>query len=312
MGPRKKAAAKKGKKAAVPAEPEQEAPVEDEHKDSLLETPAEAPATSVTEIDGGATGEAEPLRAEIAPAAAEEEISPSDAGQTHTPPPPPPTAKPAPAVPFSTAEMNSRLFQLRMKINQGRKANEAEAEEEFKRLNKGRRKGVKDEDEDDDGKKQSKQSADPVAVLLNQTAQEAEWEAAKARKKGEIAATYGLNAFTTDASYRAYEKRVEKLHRQQVSSSSAAPGGGAASLVENPLDYGKVGAKVSAAGLERLQQDVLDREDRRRQFSKRRLTTDADVDYINDKNAAFNKKLKNAYNKYTIEIRQNLERGTAV
>jgi hypothetical protein len=36
------------------------------------------------------------------------------------------------------------------------------------------------------------------------------------------------------------------------------------------------------------------------------------VDYINDRNAAFNKKLKKSFDKYTVEIRQNLERGTAV
>lgn len=37
-----------------------------------------------------------------------------------------------------------------------------------------------------------------------------------------------------------------------------------------------------------------------------------DVDFINDKNEAFNKKIKRSFDKYTVEIRQNLERGTAI
>jgi len=52
--------------------------------------------------------------------------------------------------------------------------------------------------------------------------------------------------------------------------------------------------------------------DRRETFSRRReFFEDADVDFINDRNRVFNKKLGRAYNQYTAEIKQNLERGTA-
>ena len=37
-----------------------------------------------------------------------------------------------------------------------------------------------------------------------------------------------------------------------------------------------------------------------------------DVNYINERNRGFNKKLERAYDKYTVETRQNLERGTAL
>ena len=37
-----------------------------------------------------------------------------------------------------------------------------------------------------------------------------------------------------------------------------------------------------------------------------------DVTSINDRNKFFNKKIKRAFDKYTVEIRQNLERGTAL
>ena len=39
---------------------------------------------------------------------------------------------------------------------------------------------------------------------------------------------------------------------------------------------------------------------------------DGDVTYINDKNKQFNQKLARFYNKYTSEIRENFERGTAL
>lgn len=54
-------------------------------------------------------------------------------------------------------------------------------------------------------------------------------------------------------------------------------------------------------------------EKRKEAFSRRRSEHGAvDIDYINDRNKHFNKKIKRAYDKYTVEIRQNLERGTAL
>lgn len=38
----------------------------------------------------------------------------------------------------------------------------------------------------------------------------------------------------------------------------------------------------------------------------------SDIDYINEKNARFNKKLERFYGEHTTEIKQNLERGTAI
>lgn len=52
---------------------------------------------------------------------------------------------------------------------------------------------------------------------------------------------------------------------------------------------------------------------KRKSFSRRRThNDDADIDYINEKNARFNKKLERFYGEYTAEIKQNLERGTAI
>ena len=85
------------------------------------------------------------------------------------------------------------------------------------------------------------------------------------------------------------------------------------SVTSNPLQYGKVGTTVSAAGLDRLVGELSAQEEKRKKYSRRRASNDgATVDYINDKNEVFNKKIKRSFDKYTVEIRQNLERGTAL
>ena len=55
------------------------------------------------------------------------------------------------------------------------------------------------------------------------------------------------------------------------------------------------------------------REEKRKTFSRRRTHyQDKVVDYISEKNASFNKKVERAFDKYTAEIKTNLERGTAI
>lgn len=229
-----------------------------------------------------------------------------------------------------TTQLQDRLFQLRMKINQGRKANKEEVEEEYKRMSS-RKSYHKQQGEDEDGEEsfhnkkniKSKNHAKEDDIM-KQTAEEASWVAEKNRKKAETAATFGLNAFTDDQYYRAYEKRLKKLpafkgmparlgdEDDQEEGAVVVKKSSAVSLLENPMEYGKVNAEVSDAALEKLSKDVLEREHQRKKYGKRRLHVDGDIDYINDKNAKFNRKLDRAFDKYTVEIRQNLERGTAI
>lgn len=71
--------------------------------------------------------------------------------------------------------------------------------------------------------------------------------------------------------------------------------------------------KDSKEGIERMVSDLEKQIDKRGKYSRRRrFNDDADIDYINERNMNFNKKLERFYGKYTTEIKQNLERGTAV
>lgn len=54
--------------------------------------------------------------------------------------------------------------------------------------------------------------------------------------------------------------------------------------------------------------------EKRRNFSRKRKENfdTTTVDYINKQNQVFNKKVARAFDKYTTEIKANLERGTAL
>ena len=53
--------------------------------------------------------------------------------------------------------------------------------------------------------------------------------------------------------------------------------------------------------------------ERRKKFSKRRQHfEEEDVSYINERNRVFNKKASRFFDEYTKEVRENLERGTAI
>ena len=45
---------------------------------------------------------------------------------------------------------------------------------------------------------------------------------------------------------------------------------------------------------------------------RRAVHADKDIDFINDRNAHFNKKIERAFGVHTREIKANLERGTAL
>lgn len=233
-----------------------------------------------------------------------------------------------------------KIFLLRMKINQSRVINKAETVAEYKRFTDPKydakqrymqkkqqalRGVVVDDFDGGDMDETTRRLADASTVsaaggqgkpiskeelkvknLMNITAEATESYKEKIQAKEENLATFGWHAFTQEADYRAYEKQLKKL--SSSSSSSSAAGGGEI----DAFDYGKDN-KVSKDGLNRLGQYMTDRDEQRNKFSRRRAHMDAVGDSaINDANEIFNKKIARSFDKYTVEIRQNLERGTAI
>jgi len=69
----------------------------------------------------------------------------------------------------------------------------------------------------------------------------------------------------------------------------------------------------SKSAIDRLVQDQEKQEDKRTKYHRRRLyDPDAPIDFINERNRKFNAKIERFFGQYTEEIKQNLERGTAV
>ncbi|XP_005176996.2 pre-mRNA-splicing factor Syf2 [Musca domestica] len=79
----------------------------------------------------------------------------------------------------------------------------------------------------------------------------------------------------------------------------------------NTIIHGLV--KDTPAAINNMVKDLEQQIDRRKKYSRRRIyNDDADVDFINERNSKFNKKLERFYGEHTAEIKQNLERGTAI
>jgi len=83
------------------------------------------------------------------------------------------------------------------------------------------------------------------------------------------------------------------------------------------MDTGVFGKKPSKDAVDRLVGDIKKAEEVRLKKRKERGRTDpmeegGDITYINEKNKQFNMKLARFYDKYTSEIRDSFERGTAI
>ncbi|KAI7858180.1 SYF2 splicing factor-domain-containing protein [Circinella umbellata] len=82
--------------------------------------------------------------------------------------------------------------------------------------------------------------------------------------------------------------------------------------IANSLDYGALDDKPSKEAIDRLVQDTKKQIVRRETRSRERKEVSDDISWINEKNRVFNQKISRFYDKYTKEIRENLERGTAL
>jgi len=79
----------------------------------------------------------------------------------------------------------------------------------------------------------------------------------------------------------------------------------------NSLDFGQ-DDKIPKERINLMTKELNTMIGRRENYSRRRAyNEDEYVDFINERNRMFNKKIKRAFDPYTLETRQNLERGTA-
>ncbi|POM73370.1 Pre-mRNA-splicing factor syf2 [Phytophthora palmivora] len=201
-----------------------------------------------------------------------------------------------------------KLFELRMKMNAGRKANKQEVAAEHDRVKNNDKKAKKEEQFKK--REEKKLVAASGKTHLNETAEVAEMKAKKANKKEKRKAAFGWDVFNQDSLYKGYKKRLVNLPTS--GETAAAVTATREDALDDELAYGKDN-EVEEANVERMAQELEERIKARKKFSRRRQHYEGeDVDYINGQNRIFNRKASQAFDKYTVEIRQNLERGTAL
>ncbi|KAM9035245.1 pre-mRNA-splicing factor SYF2 [Sarcophilus harrisii] len=208
-----------------------------------------------------------------------------------------------------------KFRELHMKRNEARKLNHQEVVEEDKRLKlpanwEAKKARLEWELQVEEKKKECAARGEDYerVKLLEISAEDAErWERKKKRKNPDLGFSdyaaaqlrqYHRLTKQIKPDMEAYEKLREKYGEEFYPTS-------------NSLLHGT--HVPSTEEIDRMVIDLDKQIEKREKYSRRRpYNDDSDIDYINERNAKFNKKAERFYGKYTAEIKQNLERGTAV
>jgi pre-mRNA-splicing factor SYF2 len=218
--------------------------------------------------------------------------------------------------------LRQRMRKLKMKMNQARQLNKQEVLKEGERL----------------GSVEGAAKARSRQRFLDKKSQEEEWKA-RNTKALEIAAASGLDGKylveQADESLKKATRRAEKeasrkfsikdyhnpegMHKNyQKNVKSLAHAAGPlpqdvayTSSTFDPL-LNSSDEKREREGARNLANELKRRYEKQKQKRGRVEFEGEDVSYINKQNKKFNQKITRQYDKHTAEIRQNLERGTAL
>ena len=211
-----------------------------------------------------------------------------------------------------------KLHELKMKHNQCIKFNRNAVEEEFKRLKDPKyddKKRFQEKSKQESQSKRIVETPNDLDIRADKSMQLKEQEEIKLKRQESM----GFAPIGSVGALRAYEKNLKKLPTSSSSSSSASSAttttGSDGVGSSSDLDYGsRESARVDSGGLDRLAKFMVAKEDEKAKHNKRQKThfEGVETNAINDDNVKFNKRAKKIFDPYTAEIRQNLERGTAI
>lgn len=208
-----------------------------------------------------------------------------------------------------------KWMELRAKMQEAKKRNQIEMANEKKRMEAPTEsRGVSKQKWLDDRKKKIGKLLDANGLDMTKAymldTQEAAEEKYKKREKDP--APFGWDVFNQRTLYNAYKKRTKNIEVDVEEYNRMKEADPEFYRDASSLQYGKA-PKTSEDKIDRMVQELKDRDEKRRAFSRRRtFREEKDVDSINDRNEHFNKKIERAFGKYTLEIKNNLERGTAL
>ena len=222
--------------------------------------------------------------------------------------------------------LRQRMRKLKMKMNQARQLNKQEVLKEGERLGSvegaakaRKRQQIQDKKsrEEDWKSKNSKalEVAKAAGVDGKYLVEQAESSIQKSTKKHDKAVSnmYSVNDYhNPQGMHRNYERNLKSLPRNQVAGYGAGVDAddtaGTFDPTMNPSDEirEREGARGLANELKRRAAKAEKKKRERIEFEGE------DVTYINQRNKRFNQKINRTYDEATAEIRQNLERGTAL
>ncbi|KAK8613722.1 hypothetical protein V6N13_101479 [Hibiscus sabdariffa] len=208
-----------------------------------------------------------------------------------------------------------KLFELRLKMNEARKANQTAMVAEKKRMEAPpESRGISKQKWLEERKKKIGKLLDANGLDLQKAYMLDTQEAAEAKyKKWEKdPAPFGWDVFNQKTLYNAYKKRTKNIDIDLEEYNKMKEADPEFYREASSLQYGKA-PKPSEDKIEKMLKELKDRDEKRNSFSRRRkFHEEKDIDSINDRNEHFNKKIERAFGKYTLEIKNNLERGTAL
>ncbi|XP_015598786.1 pre-mRNA-splicing factor Syf2 [Cephus cinctus] len=213
------------------------------------------------------------------------------------------------------AERMKRLRDLHAKRNEARQQNHKEVVEEDKRKKlpsnwEARKRQAEWIMQDENSRKEAEAKGIDYdrAKLLNMDAIEAGRLDRKRKKKNPDP---GFADFE-QATIRQYNRLVKGIKPNMESYEEAKEKLGPAFYGDrNTILHGLHNDKKDA--VDRMVDDLEKQIAKREKYSRRRMhNDDADIDYINERNAKFNQKLERFYGEHTRETKLNLERGTAI
>jgi len=214
------------------------------------------------------------------------------------------------------AERMKKLRDLHLRRNEGRKLNHQEVVEEDRRAkepkNMDARKRRAEYILKEEGLKAECEANGKnweIEKLRNTGADEA--EALDKRKKSKMNPDEGFSSFEA-ATFRKYAGLTKQIKPDmEVYDKNRVKAGDAFYAQAGTVVHGI--HKDTPEAIKKMADDVQKQKDKRDKFSRRRRhDPDADIDYINERNMKFNQKLERFYGTYTKDIKDNLERGTAV
>ncbi|WAR07065.1 SYF2-like protein [Mya arenaria] len=208
-----------------------------------------------------------------------------------------------------------RFKNLELKMNEARKMNHSEVVEEDRRKKlpanfEQKRKFVEWEEKEEAKRKEAQAKGEDYdrVKLLEITSEDADkWERKKKKKNPDP----GFSDFES-ATHRQYQRNTKNMKpdMQEVARQKEKLGD---AFYASKDTMGLTQHKDSKEAVDRMVDDLEKQIAKRAKYSRRRThDEDADIDYINERNNKFNKKLERFYGTYTADIKQNLERGTAV